>query len=121
MLESDHPLLPLIGRLRLYLTQQPRTEDHAGTQKEYELLLVDLQNGLFDRLPDLVVEAVRRHSGNLHPSLDAAFVDIALYVRDGDEPHEDLIASFRVRLNHHHPAPDSEPTSSKIIFLDKPG
>lgn len=118
-LDPDHPLLPILKRLSVWVEPDPSPE-HKPAQDQYRHLLVQLQDGdLFDRLPKVIRTAVLTHGSGLHTSLDPVMVEIAFEVEHGREPSAFLVANFQLRLEYYVEKKPAA-TGGNVIPFDPP-
>lgn len=105
MLSIKHPLFPLLQRLRWGAVdlEVPRTE----AESEFRILILRLENGLFERLPQIVIATVCRYGKDLNENIDSVIVEIARCVACDRPIPKELMASFRFRLERYHDVPST--------------
>lgn len=105
MLSIQHPLSTFLQRVRWRNTNA----EHPTTEEESELrmLILRLETGLFERLPQIVIATVCRYGTTLNENLDSLIVEIARCVANDTPISEELMASFRFRLERYYDVPST--------------
>jgi hypothetical protein len=106
MLSQDHPFFAAIVRMR-YKAAVEEPEDMelaARARQELADLLVRLENGMFERLPQYVIDAVFTYRETLTHSLDPIILEMAQYVARGKSIPTPLKSSWDLRLKAFHGA-----------------
>jgi hypothetical protein len=118
MLEPDHPLRAIIMRWKIHLPADATTDKAADAA--IRQIIINLETGLFDRLPEIVQAAVRQFAGELHQNLDPVLVAIAHHVGEGQEADPQLLGSFELRLQRYHQVSSAEDPPANVITFDPP-